>query len=374
MATYRDFENKLLEKYKDEVLFIELKPGKAWRIGNYTWPNDVPIPVYTHALADTIKKDDIECIPPIALLKGLVFAVGAMGESIQHFETYQACLEAFDEAFHRSILQDGVRLAQEGDLVQAILYFRVATLTRPERIDGWVNRGRAYYDLAEAKENKTFYLSAEHNLKKAIAVDEDHGMAYYLLGYCYYSLERYREASMVWKQAFTKGLAQEVKEELVEALAKMEVHLVYEEGVEHILSERVDEGLALLKSIEDEHDDWWSLLFYIGLGLRFQELYEDAIGYFLKVLLLNTGDVQTMNELGLCFLSIGDVESAERYYKEALKISPENAEILCNLGIVFLNRDDVEAALSYFNRAQALKPEDEVIQSWIQHVQMTRLN
>lgn len=368
MATYREFENKLLSGFSKDVIYIDLKPETQWSINGFEWPTEVSIPIYMDVLAEKIKVDDVEKIPPIAILKGIIHALGSLGEDLKHYEVYVKFLAALDDAFVLSLIQDGIRFADEEELPHAILYFRVLTLVRPERTEGWFYRGRAYYDLALKQEQQTFFMSAEYNLRKAISIDDDMGMAYYLLGYCQYALEKYPDADVSWKMALKCDVEKEIKEELIESLAKIDAHLKFEEGVDLILNERVTEGLELLLTLEDEHDDWWKLLFFIGLGMRFQELYEDAIGYFLKTLLLNSGDIQTMNELGLCYLALGDLEEAEKQYLSAHKLSPENAEIMCNLGIVYLNKGDLDEAQACFKEAKQLNPEDQVIDQWLQHI------
>lgn len=374
MATYREFENKLLESFSKEIVFIDLKEDKKWEINGFQWSNDVSIPVYMETLVEKIKADDIDSIPPIAILKGCVYALGTLGEDLSHYSTYVQFLSALDSAFIESIMNDGVRLADEKKWSQAILYFRVITLLCPDKIEGWYYRARAYYDLALELDQKAFFMSSEYNLNRAIALDESLGDLHYLLGYCQFELEKYKAAEQSWKRALQCPIDFEVKEELVDSLAKIDAHLKFEQGVQWILNDRVTEGVELLQILEDEHDDWWELLFYLGLGMRFQGLYEDAIGYFVKTLLLNSGEVQTMNELGLCYLAIGDLDEAEKHYKNALRLNPDHAEITCNLGIVYLNKKNIEEALAYFMEAKRLNPDDEVVNQWIEYVHQTYYN
>ena len=86
------------------------------------------------------------------------------------------------------------------------------------------------------------------------------------------------------------------------------------------------------------------------------------------MLLDNTGHVDTMNEIGICLMALGNFIDAEKYFKEALKIDINNPEILCNLGINYLNLGKIQSAEEYINKSFELNPDDEVTNSWISYL------
>ncbi len=368
MASYEQFESKLLEGFTKEIVFIELKAEKEWRVNGFVWPHQVPIPIYVKDLAEHIQLNDIENIPVVALLKGLIYALGVTDEAFKYWETYVAFIKAMDENLYLSVVSDGLKYAEAENYLEAILYFKAAILLNTTSEDAWYNRGRAYYDLAKKTDKESFFNGAVYNFNKTLELNDSIGMAHYFLGYCYYGKKQYHLAYETWKKAIARTSDFEIKEEVLDAMQRIEDQVTFERGVEWLLSGRVDEGLVLLKSIEEDHDEWWELMFYIGLGLRFQEHYEDALGYFLKAQTLNTGDVKTLNELGICFLAMGDIEQAKAKYKEAMRLSPENPELICNMGIVFLNEGDLFTAKEHFELAKDLAPEDDVVQRWLAHV------
>lgn len=368
MASYEVFENKLLEKFLDELVFIDLKPEKKWGLNEMKWPNEMPIPIFTSELATHIKENDIEKIPMLALLKGFVYYIGAEGDAQKVQSPYVEFLNAMDPDFYTSILHDAIKLAENDAFVEAILYFRAVTRIKPDSIDAWYNKARCYYDIGILKENKEFNKMAMHDFEKVCTLTTAISEVYYYLGFCYYADAQYTKAYEAWKLGLKGDLSIDEKEEIVVAISKIEDHVQYEKGVKLILEGRHDEGLELLRAIEEVHDEWWELMFFIGVGLRMQELYEDAIGYFLKVLTLNTGHIQSMNELGMCFLAVGDIDAAKKHYTEALRLSPKNPELICNMGIVFLNEGNLLDAQANFEKAHVLSPDDEVIRMWLRHV------
>lgn len=356
-----------LKKYLDDIVFIEIKEDKIVKLRTIELDPKIPIPVFIDNLVENIKENDIEIIPPLAIIKGLVYVIGS-GQEFEHQGYYAELLKDIDPELPLKVLNDGLNFASLKDYYRAILYLNACIKLDENNIDALYNLGRCYQDLFLETTDENFEVQSAEYFKKTVEVDPTFGLGYFQLGIILYNKENFKQAEKLWIKALSFDLELDVKEEIVSFLGKCRDRSTYEEGYELILSGRIDEGLELLKSIEEEHDEWWNLNFFIGLGYRFKEEYETALQYFLKVLTLNTGHIQTMNEIGICLLSLGDYDEALKYYKEALRLDPLNAEIICNKGIVLLNKGDVNEARAQFDRAFELNPEDEVIQMWHEHV------
>ncbi len=364
---FRDVQNKLLKRFLDDIVFIELKDNHTLNLKDIDVPEKVLLPVYISDLADKIKQGDIDKIPAVAILKGLVYVVGA-DNKLPFTTFYIDLLKSIDENITLSILQDALRLAEEKQNANAILYFNAVLNIDEKNIDALYNLGRCFDDFSEKEERPELKKLAKYCYEACIELDEHFAFAYFSLGFSHYNDENFQLAEHNWMIAFKYDLPETMKEEMVMGLGRVKDKATYEKGYELILAGRVTEGLELLKSIEDMHDEWWNLLFFIGVGYRMLEQYEDALGYFLKVMNLNTGHIQTMNEIGVCLIALGDYVEAEKYYKEAMRISPENAELICNLGIVNYYKGDDKTARELFNRAYAISPDDEVVQMWLAQI------
>lgn len=360
-------QSKLLKRFLDEIVFIELKQKSAGIFSQIETPDVVQLPVYLSDLAERIKVNDIENIPAVAIIKGLVYVIGTNAD-IPHMPFYKTLLLKVDTDIAKSILSDGIRYATEEQFPNAILYFNAAINLEPDNIDAYYNLGRAFDDLGEVEERPELKKMAKYCYEKCIEIDPSFGYAYFNLGFSLYNEDNFLKAEENWLIALNFSLPEEMREEIVMGLGRVRDKAAFEKGYNLILAGRVHEGLEVLCALEEDHDEWWNLLFFIGVGNRMLERYEDALGYFLKVMTLNTGHIQTMNEIGICFLSIGDFNEAERYFKEAQRLSPENAELICNLGIVYYNQGDEKTARDFFDRAHRLSPEDEVVQMWLEHI------
>lgn len=365
--TFVTLLGKLLSRFLDEVVFIELKEKRTGIFLEIETPEVVQLPVYLSDLADRIRVNEIDNIPAVAIIKGLVYVVGANAD-LPHMSFYKTLLLKIDADIVNSILKDGIRYATEKQLPNAILYFNAAINLDSGNIDAYYNLGRAFDDLGEAEERPELRKLAKYCYEKCLEIDPNFGYAYFNLGFSQYNEDKFTEAEASWLKALEYPMTEEMREEVVMGLGRVRDKAAYEKGYTLILSGRVHEGLEVLSALEEDHDEWWNLLFFLGVGNRMLERYEDALGYFLKVMSLNTGHIQTMNEIGICMLSIGDYSEAERYFKEALRLSPENAELICNIGIVHYNKGDEKAAREHFDRAHRLAPEDEVVQMWLDHL------
>ncbi|EQI33119.1 hypothetical protein QOU_3656, partial [Clostridioides difficile Y202] len=64
------------------------------------------------------------------------------------------------------------------------------------------------------------------------------------------------------------GLDADLVAEVQENLGKMDFKVQYEEGYTLVFQGKFKEGLEKLLPLEEEHMDWWNLLFMIALGYK----------------------------------------------------------------------------------------------------------
>jgi len=356
--------SKQLKSFLSDIVFINLKTE---HLNGIPWQSDIPLPVYMTTLANKIKADEIETIPSEAIVKGLVTILGA-DPKFKYNDAYIAFIGNLEADFVQKIVMSGIQIAEAKRYREAILYFNAALVLEEEQIDALFNMGRAYQDLYESNNDQKLLPFIKYYYEKTVELAPDFGLVYYALGFFYYNESKYEEAEMQWLHALQCDITYEVKEDVVSALSKVKDRAIYERGKTYILSGRLNEGLELLKSIEELHDDWWELNFFIGLGLRLEEAYEEALPYFIKTLNLNSGAIYAMNEIGVCLIAIGDYEEALKYYKEALRLAPENAEFVCNRGVVYYHMKEYDEAYNLIEHAHDLAPDDEVINMWYEHL------
>jgi len=360
--------SEITKKYLEDIVFIEILEDRENKYDQLVKHGITQLPVYVGHLAENIRQNNIDSIPADAIIRGMITVIGA-DPFFKRVNNYVEFLDSADGLFVERIVQIGTIKAEENNFDEAALYFNAVLVFDPQNIDGLYNLGRVFYDLDKKYDDDNYKKIAVACFEELLILDPAMGEPKYFLGFFYYNAGNFQKAKIFWKQALEYIQNYEMREEIVVALGKVEDRSLFQEGSEMIVNGRVTEGLGLLKTIEENHDDWWELNFFIGLGNRMGEDHETALKYFLKTLSLNSGHIQTMNEIGICFMSLGDYESALDYYKEARRLEPQNAEIICNMGIVYLQKGDNKVAQSHFDHALELEPEDEVIQMWHKYIQ-----
>ena len=148
--------------------------------------------------------------------------------------------------------------------------------------------------------NECIFIRSTLKTRKIIDIDEVFSLAYYHLGYHYYNQGQYIKAKVIWEEAMKLGIEEELVAEIQDNIGKMDFKVQYEEGYSLVFQGRNEEGLEKLLPFEDEHSDWWNLLFMIGLAYKNMNEIEEAKKYFEKILIIKPHQVDALVELGLC--------------------------------------------------------------------------
>lgn len=361
--------NNYLKDKTEEIVFVELQAGKTLAVSGAVLTEDIPLPIMVKEMSKQVALGEDTDFSITAFIEGMIRMIG-IDSVFKHKDAYIEFLNTYSADLYKGALSKGFEAVNRDLMKEALIYFRAAYALAPTHVDALYNYARCLEDIAVSNE-KVYSAFSEEAFKlfnEMKALYPEHYLSYYHLGFHYSNANDYNQARELWSKALTLNISDDVKKELVQQLKDNDAKMYFKRGYEFIVDGHSEEGLELLLPLEDDYDDWWNLLFFIGLAYRQLERYEDAIEYFEKTLQYNTGHVDTMNEIGICLMSIGVYEEAERYFKEALKADINNHELLCNLGIVYLNQGNLEEAESYLNRAFEANPEDEITNAWLTYL------
>jgi len=358
-----------LRSKAEELVFVELQPDKTIEVGGISLTSEIPLPILVKDMSNQVSKGSDVDFSIVSFVEGMIRIIGIDSE-FKHRDVYVDFLNAYSEELYKGVLTKGFESVNRELMSEALIYFRAAYTLAPDHVDALYNYARCLEDIA-VNDDKVYSGFSEEAFKLFSEMKElypDHYLSYFHLGFHYSNSNDYGHARDLWSRALHLNITDDIKKELVKLLKDNDAKMSFEKGYQYIVDGHSEEGLELLLPLEEEYDDWWNLLFFIGLAYRQLERYEDAIEYFEKTLTYNTGHVDTMNEIGICLMSIGVYEEAERYFKEALKADINNHELLCNLGIVYMNQGNIDEAESYLTRAFEVNPEDEITNAWISYL------
>jgi tetratricopeptide (TPR) repeat protein len=121
---------------------------------------------------------------------------------------------------------------------------------------------------------------------------------------------------------------------------------------------------AILREIEDlehelDHHDSENDQVTIRLANLYHDIqvYDRAILYYNKFIERNPNNPDVRVDLGICFFESGQPEQAIQTVQNVIRDFPEHQLAVFNLGIIYLNLGDVETANSYFTRAYDINPD-----------------
>lgn len=355
-----------VRKRTEELSFVQLSP-EAIKLNNYVIPNEgLDVPLITEDLAYRIKtKEENEIITAEGIVKAMVYLLG-IDSNFKYKDEYIKFLYAVNPDIEKYINYQVIKLADEGNMIESIIWLKALLVISEENIHYLFNYGLSLLKYANESLNiksnayKDFKKEATIYFEKVLDIDEDFTLAYYHLGFLYSDNKEISKAKLYWEKYLELDKEEIHVSEIKQMLLQIEDSAKYERAYEAILAGRAEEGLPLLLELEHKYEKWWNLLFFIGLAYRQLLQYENAIIYFNKVLKLEENQVDSLAELGLSYGGLGNYIKSIESFTKALEIGGENSEILCNLAMIYMEVGDYEKAKECIDHSLYLDADDEV--------------
>ncbi|RDY29261.1 tetratricopeptide repeat protein [Romboutsia weinsteinii] len=362
---------KYLLKKTEELAFITLKSEGEFQLKGYEIPKaGLDVPIKNEVLVKGIKEETAqEKINSMSIADAMIYIIG-IDSKFKYNDEYRKFLDALATNIDIDIRAYAGYMSRKyfdiGEYTDSLIYLKALITMYPNDIEGMYHYAIVCQEVAQKHQKDSddeamnkFLLEALEKLEMVVQLDEGFALAYYHLGYHYYNQGQYVKSKVIWEEAQKLGLEPDLMAEVQENIGKMDFKVQYEEGYTLVFQGKNEEGLEKLRPLEEEHSDWWNLLFMIGLAYKNMNEIESAKQYFEKILLLKPHQVDAMVELALCEASSFNMERAIELFETAAKIK-EDPEILCNLGMAYLNNGDLDDAIYFIERAYELDPQDEI--------------
>ena len=135
----------------------------------------------------------------------------------------------------------------------------------------------------------------------------------------------------------------------------------YKAAYDFIKKGQEEKGIEAIRDFLQSNPKVWNAWFLLGWGLRRLERYSDAKTAFLQAIKFGADkNVDTYNELSLCYVQEKDFKSAKDCLMKAFAIEPENVKIVSNLGYLALAEGNKEEARKYFTSVLEFDPKDAI--------------
>jgi tetratricopeptide (TPR) repeat protein/glycosyltransferase involved in cell wall biosynthesis len=130
---------------------------------------------------------------------------------------------------------------------------------------------------------------------------------------------------------------------------------VFTTALQHHQSGRVAEAEQVYKLLLQDQPDYVDALNMLGALVYEDHRYDEALGYFDRVLHLKPG-ADSLNSVGIVLKAQGKLDEALEHYQQAIELKPDQPEILSNFGNVLKDRGDLEDAIATYQKALELRP------------------
>ncbi len=135
---------------------------------------------------------------------------------------------------------------------------------------------------------------------------------------------------------------------------------LFKEAFDFIKLGREEEAMERITRFLETNPDVWNGWFLLGWAQRRKEMYAEGRYSFEKALELGGRNPDTLNELAICLMEIGELAESLRRLHDALTLEPENTKVMSNMGVVHLKQGEPAEALAYFHAVLEYDPEDPV--------------
>lgn len=364
-----------MEDELQNIIFITVPDSLDRTIGSFRVDPDRMLPVEVTSGDDRYDIHDLSWEQIVsAMLKILAYAPDHEDASY-----YRDFVLAVAPDIVADLTQTAILKSRNEDFNLAEEIFLALRGLQPGDQRALVNLALLYEQRAEAE------TRAGHEAQAAEYVDEAYEIydelfsheepileAHLNAGYFFLKQKRFDDARRHLEAYAASATDADRIEEVRAAIGQIESHdlgdALFKESFDLIQAGREQEGVDSARRFLESHPDVWNAWFLLGWGLRRLREYDEARRAFEKALELGPRQPDTLNELAICHLELGDFEAARALLAEALTAEPENTKIISNLGILALKQGDEEQAAGYFRTVLEIEPDDRIAQTYLDEI------
>ncbi|MCX6575120.1 MAG: protein kinase, partial [Candidatus Aminicenantes bacterium] len=202
-----------------------------------------------------------------------------------------------------------------------------------------------YFLKGSEEFDKMYYIDAIKSLEKAVELDPEFAMAYFILGNTQGALGSIQAGNEAIKKA--KALAHKVTER-----ERLYIEASYANTIERNRESRN----RLLQEIIQKYPREKIAHYWLGVEYRGTNNYEMAIEEQNKVLELDPDYGEAHNELGYCYLALRNFDKSIEHFQKYASLNPQDANPLDSLAEAYFLMGKLDEAIAKYKEALAVKP------------------
>jgi tetratricopeptide (TPR) repeat protein len=193
--------------------------------------------------------------------------------------------------------------------------------------------------------DKMYYVDAVRSLEKAVELDPEFAMAYFILGNTQGPLGNIQASNEAIKKA--KALAHKVTER-----ERLYIEAAYANTIERNRETRN----RLLQELIQKYPKEKIAHYWLGVVYRGANNYEKAIEEQNKVLELDPDYGEAHNELGYIYLALRNFDKSIEHLQKYASLNPNDANPLDSLAEAYFLMGKLDEAIAKYKEALAVKP------------------
>ena len=287
---------------------------------------------------------------------------GQLDTALETFERVTAILPDFADAHYHL----GLAYYQKTEFRKAIEAFTRTLELLPRDVDALIKLGLASHkaadmDTTDTLAKRAFYEQAVEAYQTALEIRPHNVEALNNLGLAYQELGRFKEAIAVYEEGLTLNPNQPqlhtnlaTARDLQAGIYSLAAHRHYQVGAQAKRAGKTEAAIAAWQQAIAESPKY--LQVYLQLAdLYFKsDEYASAIRTYLSVIaLISDGEVSEpagtadiFYNLGNCYLSAQQLESAVSAYQQAIDINPQMVNAWANMGTTLLEMERLDSAIA----------------------------
>lgn len=358
------------------IVFISLPDHLDRTIGDFRVDPARPLPVEKPEKRDDWKISELSWEMIIA---GMLRVLAHDAEH-KDADYYRDFVRAARPSIIDDLTETAVLKARNRDFDLAEEIFRALRGLLPDDPRTLMNLALVYEQRADAyeaignNELSTYYSNQAFETYKGLFAAEEILPEAHLNGGFFFLKHRNFEKARFHLDSYLKsGTDEEKRNEIKKIIKEIDsqnlLDTLFKEAYDFIRMGKEDEGIAKINRFLESYPKVWNAWFLLGWGHRRLEHYAEAKTAFLKALEVGPEQPDTLNELAICYMELGDIAESRRRLTRALALEPENVKIISNFGILALKEGKDDEAVSYFRTVLEFEPDDPIARRYLEKIE-----
>jgi tetratricopeptide (TPR) repeat protein len=360
----------------ENILYISVPEGFDRTIGDFRVDPEIMLPVEVKESVDNFHPTDLSWEQ---IISGMLKILGHQPNH-EHSDYYRRFVQAAKPELVQELTETGIFKAKNGDFDVAEEIFAALSGLVPGDDNVELNRALLYEQRADAYDELGKEELASHYTDKAFEVYQNllskntaPVEVYFNAGFFFLKQRNYERARDQFAQYIDEGEDEtkiaEAQRVVSDIDAQQLMDRLFKEAYDFIRLGKEREGIEKIQEFLQKNPSVWNAWFLLGWAHRRLGEYEQARDAFLKAIEQGSDEVDTLNELSICLMELGDLAESKRRLEQAVPQEPENTKVLSNLGIVAMKQGELEEASGYFHTVLELAPEDEIARHYLDLIQ-----